>query len=115
MRQCSKCKEDKDENDFYQNSIRKATYCKSCFNKYTIDRWIERKVQAVIYKGSKCVDCNIIYPIVPACVFDFHHLDPSQKDFQWDKLRLKSIDKINNELDKCILLCANCHRIRHMI
>mgnify|MGYP005855513707 CR=1 FL=1 len=45
---------------------------------------------------------------------DFHHLDPQKKDFnlgiaiiQW------KWEKVKPELDKCILLCANCHRELH--
>ena len=113
MRQCSKCKEYKDENEYYQSSIRKATYCKLCFNNYTIERWKRRKIQAIQYKGSKCIDCNISYPNANPVIFDFHHLDPSQKDYDWNKLRLMSLDKIKKELDKCVLLCSNCHRVRH--
>lgn len=114
MRECSKCKQNKPESEFYQSNVRKATYCKECFNKYTIQRWIDRKIEAIQYKGCSCVDCGITYPQTPYQVFDFHHLNPSEKDFQWDKLRMKNINIIRAELDKCVLLCANCHRIRHI-
>jgi hypothetical protein len=63
--------------------------------------------------GSSCVDCGISYPNTHYSVFDFHHLDPSEKDVDWSKLRLRSWDKIVKELSKCVLLCSNCHRIRH--
>lgn len=46
-------------------------------------------------------------------IFDFHHLNPSEKDVDWSKLRLKSDESIKNELNKCVLLCSNCHRKRH--
>jgi hypothetical protein len=114
MRQCSKCKQPKPESEFYQSNIRKATYCKSCFNKYTIQRWQDRKIQAIQYKGSSCIDCSISYPETPYQVFDFHHLDMNEKEYDWTKLRLRSWEDIKTELDKCVLLCANCHRIRHI-
>jgi len=113
MRICSKCKQEKEESEFFQSSIRKATYCKVCFNKYCTERWIKRKIQAIQYKGSKCINCGISYPNTPYSVFDFHHTNFNEKDFQWDKLRLQSWEKIRIELDKCVLLCANCHRIEH--
>lgn len=45
---------------------------------------------------------------------DFHHLDPTQKIFGLSVKGLtRSWEKIRNEIDKCILLCANCHREIH--
>lgn len=44
--------------------------------------------------------------------YDFHHLDPNQKDFSIGK-QSKSFAVIRSELDKCVLLCSNCHRKRH--
>ena len=43
---------------------------------------------------------------------EFHHLDPKEKDFSIST-NIKSLDLIKKELDKCILLCANCHREEH--
>ena len=43
----------------------------------------------------------------------FHHLDPSQKDFGIAGCHSKSFDKIKLELDKCILICQNCHHELH--
>ncbi len=42
---------------------------------------------------------------------DFHHVDPSTKEFGVsNKGMTRSWEKIKAELDKCILVCANCHR-----
>jgi hypothetical protein len=60
--------------------------------------------------GGKCTDCGGVFPL--AC-FDFHHLDPSTKDFDPCRGLTKSKAKLFAELEKCVLLCANCHRIRH--
>lgn len=66
------------------------------------------KLKAIEYLGGQCTDCKTSYP---QYVYDFHHIDPTIKDFgiarimQWENIIL--------ELDKCVLLCANCHRIRH--
>lgn len=68
------------------------------------------KDECIAYKGGSCHDCGQVYP---SCVFDFHHDDPSQKDFTIAKKTHLSFDKIKPELDKCVLLCSNCHRIRH--
>jgi predicted HNH restriction endonuclease len=45
---------------------------------------------------------------------DFHHRDPKQKSFGLSVRGLtRSWEKIQKELDKCILVCANCHREIH--
>ena len=64
------------------------------------------KLMSIEYKGSKCVYCGYNKCIA---AMQFHHLDPSQKDFRISSGHSKSWDKVRNELDKCILLCANCH------
>ena len=89
-------------------------YCKKCFNLRCQRRWVKRKLEAIAYKGSQCQDCGLALAQSHYAVFEFHHLDPTQKDADWSKLRLGSNGKIQAELDKCVLLCANCHRIRHV-
>lgn len=78
--------------------------------KYQIQRWINIKKKAIIYKGSICIHCKNEFPY-PA--MQFHHINPENKDVAWDKLKLRSWDKITHELDKCVLLCSNCHAIEH--
>lgn len=112
---CTKCNKQKNLNEFYQKNHRGrfSSSCRECFNQYCVERWQKRKIEAIIYKGSQCVDCGISYPNISYVIFDFHHLEPSKKDFEWTKLRLKSWNKILPELDKCVLICSNCHRLRH--
>jgi predicted HNH restriction endonuclease len=65
----------------------------------------------VEYKGGSCVKCGY-----KKCIgaLEFHHIDPSKKDFTLSHLKSSKFDdKIKNELDKCILVCANCHREIH--
>lgn len=86
------------------------SYCKSCFNRYCAERWRQKKLDAIAYKGGACAKCKGHFHY---SVFDFHHLDPRDKDVNWTKLRLRSEAKIKAELDKCELLCSNCHRLTH--
>lgn len=66
------------------------------------------KLRAVEYKGGKCVMCGYSEHVG---VLDFHHLDPSQKEFSIGaKGYTRSWERLRVELDKCILVCANCHR-----
>ncbi len=89
------------------SGLRQA-FCKICFNAFCVRRWQERKKRAVAHLGGKCEDCGGIFP---PNVYDFHHL--RDKDYAWNQLRLRVWDRVKTELDKCALLCANCHRMRH--
>jgi len=63
------------------------------------------------HKGKCCQICG--YSRCPEAL-EFHHLDNSSKDFGIsNKGYTRSWKKIKEELDKCILLCANCHREIH--
>ena len=68
----------------------------------------EKKRKWVSLFGDKCFDCGNSYP---DCVYDFHHL--YGKDANPSKALTWSDDRAIEELSKCVLLCANCHRIRH--
>jgi len=87
--------------------------CKSCFNRYCIERWKRRKIKYICYLGGKCNRCGIELNEENYSIFDFHHINPTEKEYVWTKLRLQSESKVIKELDKCILLCANCHRLVH--
>lgn len=65
-------------------------------------------------KDVPCADCGGIFP--PTCM-DWDHTDPSQKEFNIAKAvsELYTKEKIHAEIDKCELVCANCHRIRTAI
>lgn len=114
---CPKCRINKNLSEFYQTKSRPtgSGICKKCFNEYCIQRWIQRKIEAIHYMGDECKDCKLHIDNTHYSVYDFHHLNSNEKDYDWTKLRLKSIEAIHKELDKCILLCSNCHRIRHSI
>ena len=69
------------------------------------------RAMAVEYKGGRCQVCGY-----DKCIeaLEFHHLDPTQKDFGIShKGYTRSWEKVKEEVDKCILLCANCHREFH--
>ena len=85
--------------------------CKSSNIQYLRRLRNEHKKWAVEYLGAKCVDCGLKTDHL--CVYDFHHIDPSQKETNVPSLFLKSRERLKKELDKCVLLCANCHRVRH--
>lgn len=113
MSVCTDCKVEINASNGYKKAGTKGRFmsrCKKCFCDYCINRWRERKVKAIKDKGDKCHDCKQTYHF---SVYDFHHLDPSKKDMAWDRAKMVSDERLKQELDKCILLCSNCHRLRH--
>lgn len=69
------------------------------------------KKWALDYKGNKCIICGY-----DRCseALDFHHTDPNKKDFSISDNNISyNWDIIKKELDKCILICSNCHREIH--
>lgn len=72
-----------------------------------------RKLRKMVieYKGGKCKLCGYKRYVG---AFDLHHLDESQKEFGLSARGLtRSWEKIKAEADKCVLVCANCHRELH--
>jgi len=78
---------------------------------YIKNKRLSNKVKAIEYKGGSCERCGYNKS---TRALNFHHLNPDEKDFMIsDNGNLRSWDKIKVELDKCIMLCANCHMEEH--
>jgi hypothetical protein len=74
-------------------------------------RRAEIRRRAIEYLGGKCQRCG--YAECPEAL-DFHHRDAARKDFGISSRGYtRSWDRVRAELDKCDLLCANCHREIH--
>jgi hypothetical protein len=77
-----------------------------------VKNWRKRTKQKLIeYKGGKCIKCGY-----DKCIraLEFHHRNPNEKEFAISyKGETKKIEKLLEEVDKCDLLCANCHRETH--
>ena len=85
--------------------------CNKCLSRNVQLKRDRLKEKAIIYKGNKCCICGY-----DKCngALEFHHIDPEQKDFGiGDKGHTRSWQKTKDELDKCIMVCANCHREIH--
>jgi len=85
---------------------RKAYLCKAVAKRRKKLRLMARE-----YKGGKCIICGY-----NKCLeaLEFHHRDPKKKDFGLSVRGLtRSWEKIKAEIDKCALICANCHREVH--
>ena len=75
-------------------------------------RGLKRKYEAVQLRGGRCERCGYNENLA---ALDFHHRDPQTKNFQIDMRSFSNtnLDTLKEELDKCDLLCANCHREVH--
>ena len=118
---CTLCKLDLDASKFSKGGHDRTgkrdglqPQCKECRSKKRKEIARRNKALAIEYKGCNCHDCNGVFH---QSVFEFHHLDPTQKDNEPCRFLQDGVDglsdKAKEELDKCVLLCANCHRIRH--
>jgi hypothetical protein len=65
----------------------------------------KRKIELIKYKGGKCENCE--YNKTNSAL-QFHHINPEEKDFTIGGKNY-SWDIMKKEVDKCILVCANCH------
>ena len=132
-KKCTSCGDVKEVSEFHKDKkgpLGLSYYCKPCANaklrkwhheQRTEDQRLaqrerekqfrnDRKEEAIQYLGGKCKQCEGIFP---PYVYDFHHKDPAEKEGNPSHFLNKRDDRWKIELDKCILLCANCHRIAH--
>jgi 5-methylcytosine-specific restriction endonuclease McrA len=102
-------KENRDAKNKYIREYRKSDKAKNV--NYKSNRmWLKNEKQkAVDYKGGKCIKCGY-----KKCLsaLEFHHINPEEKEgynSHW------TFERNKIELNKCVLLCANCHREIHEI
>lgn len=91
----------------YKKKGDKTTRCQVCCNK---EARKQKKKKCLEYKGGKCESCG--YNKCDKALV-FHHIDPKQKEFQISSFPTKNWEAVKSELDKCKLLCANCHAEVH--
>ena len=133
LKKCIMCKETKSINEFGFKSIKnnKREYrCKIC-KRIAIKKDYEKNKPAYIartkkhndkkkkifkkyiddIKQSPCMDCGNTFP---PCAMDFDHRIATEKLHCVSRLAgtVRSMKKIIEEIDKCDLVCSNCHRIR---
>lgn len=105
---CKDCFKIRGRKYYQQNKIRQLPLAKKRKQKY-LD---ERKEILTKLKNKPCADCNKFYP---PWVMDFDHRDGKTKLGSVSFLtfrKLLKFDKILEEIEKCDLVCANCHRER---
>ena len=101
---CKKCGEDKEERCFPY----KRNTCRECrCNNSKIKRNIGKEFINTFKHETGCSSCKETNPVV----LEFHHTH--DKEYKVSRMIELPIQKIKEEMSKCIVLCANCHRILH--
>lgn len=86
------------------------SYCKTCDSQRVKKAALKLKLKAVTYKGGECSFCGYKKSLR---ALEFHHLVSEEKEINISRFRQKDWEALKKELDKCILLCSNCHREEH--
>ena len=105
----------------YLNKGKKRDYCYDCLPKdedrqYSKAECLRKALKKILvdYKGGKCEKCGYDKRWE---VLEFHHINKDEKIFTLSQIRITKnidMDTIYKEVDKCKLLCANCHREVHL-
>ncbi len=126
---CTTCNTEKPVTEFRKDKRRLdglQSWCKTCARahhksayttKYgervkakTNSRMAVARDWVLEYKTSRgCLKCGE----TSGCCLDFHHTDPEQKDFELGGALSRSLAKIQQEVEKCVVLCKNCHTKVH--
>jgi hypothetical protein len=128
MRECTRCKDSKKETDFsWRNKMlgKRHTYCKSCQNKLSTKHYANNKSEYVsralrhrdlnklklleYLKVHPCTDCAESDPVV----LEFDHVS-NNKLTEVSRMLGNGISwpKVLKEIDKCEVVCSNCHKRR---
>lgn len=116
MKQCVICKKWKNESEFYVKKTNKdgtkilRSDCKQCHCDGEKDRYYKKRV-FVDSRKTPCLKCgeNRI-----RCI-SFHHINPNEKEFTIGQFLKSDFDVIENEINKCVCLCLNCHHEFHFL
>lgn len=123
MKICSSCKKSKEDNEFNRKGLGLSSKCKDCNSEYLREHYRNNKqyyldknvtnrkeIQSIIYdwlSTQKCKDCGIN----DVRVLEFDHLADKTASVS-SLMNGRSIKRMIEEIRKCEIVCANCHKIR---
>ena len=114
---CTKCGKELPIEEFNWRNKAKGTRrseCKYCHTNYMKNKYQEKK-QAIqeLKSECSCAKCGD----KRGYLLDYHHLNPEEKETTVARMTSNyySLEKIQQEINKCIVLCANCHREFHYL
>lgn len=124
---CSKCKIAMPVSEFNFKSTtlgKRHSYCKECGSNLTRShyrnnkrQYLDRNVRSYLkrrelgrqIKSRACADCGIQYPYY---VMDFDHREGETKEYELNRIDRMTTRALLREIEKCDVVCANCHRER---
>jgi len=128
MKTCSKCKKEKELIEFSRKYDSYQSECKACRSAYTRQHYLKNKTSYVAraaarnvsdrakmqafldsIKNTPCLDCKHSFP---AECMDFDHVRGSKVGNVSKLASWNNLEKVKQEIAKCEVVCANCHRIR---
>ena len=116
-KQCTKCGKILPITQFNWRNKAKGTRrseCKYCHSEYMKQKYQEKKnIVQEIKSSCSCAKCGQ----TRGYFLDFHHINPNEKSDNITRLTSNNskLDKVYDEMKKCIVLCANCHREFHYL
>lgn len=114
---CTKCGKELPIDQFNWRNKAKGTRrseCKFCHSSYMKQKYQEKKEEVQEIKSEcRCAKCGDSR----GYVLDFHHINPDEKENTIARMTSNNyqLDKVYDEIKKCIVLCANCHREFHYL
>jgi len=108
IKNCNICLHDKVVSAFHRNK----NECKKCKSKKDAKRRAKTTLALFEYKGGRCEHCWV-RNIAHLEIYEYHHKDPEAKLMNVGANIFVGKTTLYEEADKCLLLCANCHKIEH--
>ena len=115
---CKTCRDEKSISEFHISSRKNNIMhpdCKECSAKYAREYRQSRRDYVAEYKMNKgCELCG--FKAIASCQLDLHHVDPSTETYKGSHKSYDagwSLERIDKELAKCLVVCKNCHALEN--
>ncbi len=118
MKTCTQCGAWKPLTEFHSNGYytnldgtthkKYKSHCKPCYNLWRTKRYVEKLER--IFGPLQCQVCKYSKNLA---ALDFHHVESHTKDSGLGMMKTASFERLRREAEKCVILCANCHREVH--
>lgn len=115
---CNVCNIEQPISEFQKNGTQPSgkqkhkPFCKTCSSKQEFYQYYTRLTQAITELNRQW-ECELCGYDENLGAIAFHHIEPSTKSFEISKRRHATVETFKGELEKCAILCQNCHAEVH--